>query len=155
MERKEIFEAVRDFFDLLQSSNLETDPLDNTRNLVHVLDKLALAYHYVNFEYDENGGDPPGHSHQMYSGFRDITSQKFPLLGYYSDVDPLDLEQLGKTTGDSLDDLADIACDLQDVLWCLENTTEEDALWHFQFGYESHWGRHMRYLQVYLYELCN
>jgi hypothetical protein len=155
MERQEIFEAVRDFFLLLQSPNLETDQHNNIRALVRVLDKLAFAYHHVNFEYDENGGDPPFHDHQMYSQFREIAGIKFPSLRDYREVDPLNLEETGIMMGDPLDDLADIACDLQDVLWCLENTTEDDALWHFQFGYESHWGRHMRYLQTYLYELCN
>jgi hypothetical protein len=155
MERKDIFEAVREFFSFLQSPNLDTEPYTNIRRLVEVLDKLAFAYHHVSFEFDENASDPPGHNHQIYSRYREMAGQKFPLLGDYSDVNPLELENPDIMMGDSLDDLADIACDLQDVLWCLENTTEEDALWHFQFGYESHWGRHMRYLQTYLYELCN
>jgi hypothetical protein len=155
MELKEIFEAVREFFNFIQSPNLETEPYTNIRSLVSILDKLAFAYHHVNFQFDENAGDPPGHDHQMYTRFREMASQKFPLLSFYREVNPLELEETQDMMGDALDDLADIACDLQDVLWCLEHTTEEDALWHFQFGYESHWGRHMRYLQTYLYELCN
>jgi hypothetical protein len=155
MERKEIFETVREFFTFLQSPNVEPEPHLTLRALVGILDKLAFAYHHVSFEFDENGGDPPVHDNQMYSRFREIAGQKFPSLSSYREVDPLELEATEAMMGDALDDLADIACDLQDVLWCLENTTEEDALWHFQFGYESHWGRHMRYLQTYLYELCN
>ncbi|OHD06731.1 MAG: hypothetical protein A2086_02545 [Spirochaetes bacterium GWD1_27_9] len=53
--------------------------------------------------------------------------------------------------GDPIDDLNDIINDFKEVIWCLENTSENDALWYFMFGYESHWGKHLSDLLYYLY----
>jgi Domain of unknown function (DUF5063) len=45
------------------------------------------------------------------------------------------------------DDLADIWRDLKEGLDVLTNRTasaEVDAIWHWRFSFESHWGRHAR-----------
>ena len=55
------------------------------------------------------------------------------------------------TAGDAVDDLTDIAVDLQEVLDRSGKSTD-DAIWHFRFGYQAHWGRHLRWLQLILYE---
>ncbi|MEN9564423.1 MAG: hypothetical protein RIR73_2667 [Chloroflexota bacterium] len=155
MERKDIFDVVRDFFALLNSPNTSEDEFENVRALVRVLDDLARAYHFVIYEFDGQANDPPAHDLQLYSAMRNLAGSKFPTLGDYSTVDPLEVPTSEILTGDALDDIADIACDLQDVLWCLENTSESNALFHFQIRYDSHWGRHLRYLQVYLYEILH
>ncbi|MFN7134579.1 MAG: DUF5063 domain-containing protein, partial [Myxococcales bacterium] len=54
--------------------------------------------------------------------------------------------------GDAIDDIVDIANDLQQVVWRWETTSEADALWHFRFSFTSHWGAHLRALQLYLHE---
>ena len=54
--------------------------------------------------------------------------------------------------GDAIDDICDIVGDLQEVLWCFENTSENDALWHYEINFRSHWGRHLRDLQLYLHD---
>jgi hypothetical protein len=155
MERKDIFDAVRDFFTLLNSPNKNEDSLDNLRALVRVLDNLAWVYHFVSYEFDEQASDPPTHDSQIYITMRNLAESKFPMLGHYSTVALLEVPASEMMRGDALDDLADIACELHGVLWRLENTSEDDALWQFQFGYDSHWGKHMRDLQVYLYEILH
>jgi hypothetical protein len=155
MERKDIFDVIRNFFALLNSDNTSDDEFDNVRALVCILDDLARAYHFAAYEFDEQAQDPPVHEAQLYRAMRNLAGSKFPVLGYYSTVDPLEVPASEILTGDALDDIADIACDLQDVLWCLENTSESNALFHFQIRYDSHWGRHLRYLQVYLYEILH
>jgi hypothetical protein len=52
---------------------------------------------------------------------------------------------------DAIDDLADVARDLEEVQrrW---KDCPEDALWHFAFLYRAHWGGHLRSLQVYLHD---
>ena len=52
--------------------------------------------------------------------------------------------------GDAVDDIADIAMDLDDVL-CRWTESPDDALWHFVHGFNAHWGEHLRALQLYLY----
>jgi len=54
-------------------------------------------------------------------------------------------------TGDAIDDLADIYGDLIGVSWLWENSGEADAVWHFRFGYQTHWGRHLLDLRSYLH----
>ena len=54
------------------------------------------------------------------------------------------------TAGDALDDLADIAVDLQEVLDRAKVSIDE-AVWEFRFGFAAHWGTHLRWLQVYLH----
>ena len=53
--------------------------------------------------------------------------------------------------GDALDDVADIAHDLKEVLGRWESTSEADAIWYLRMGFETHWGKHLRSLQLYLH----
>jgi hypothetical protein len=52
-----------------------------------------------------------------------------------------------------IDDILDIARDLTEIIWRYENTSKDDVLWHFEFLFRAHWGRHLRSLQVYLHDL--
>lgn len=38
-----------------------------------------------------------------------------------------------------------------EVLWLFENADENDAIWDFRFGYQTHWGRHLHEMRVYLH----
>ena len=51
---------------------------------------------------------------------------------------------------DAIDDLADIAKDLIQFMWFLDNVSLSDAIWDFRFGYQSHWGPHLHGLRAYL-----
>jgi hypothetical protein len=52
--------------------------------------------------------------------------------------------------GDAIDDITDIAVEMEEIEWRWKNTSEADALWHFRFGASRHWIDHMRQLQFYL-----
>jgi hypothetical protein len=58
--------------------------------------------------------------------------------------DPTAVDEKGMV-GDAIDDLADIAADLEEVVWA------DDAHWHYKFLFEVHWGMHLRELALYLH----
>lgn len=121
------------------------------RRLRMVLDDLARVY--------ETTGEPsyaeeyPEPARADYASMRARFAAVFPGLGPYQAVSDLLTATVEPevTAGDALDDLTDIAVDLQEVLDRAEKSTD-DAIWHFRFGYQSHWGRHLRWLQLVLYE---
>ena len=45
--------------------------------------------------------------------------------------------------GDEIDDLIDIIKDLLAVKWRMENTSENDALWHFELSMRTHSEQHL------------
>jgi len=45
--------------------------------------------------------------------------------------------------GDALDDLTDIIKDLLVVKWKMDNTSEMDALWEFEFSMRTHSEQHL------------
>ncbi len=115
------------------------------------LDDLAVAYEITpeptySTEYPEPArGD--------YTTTRARCASVFPGLSWYHAV--IDLLSPGGeptvTNGDALDDLTDIVLDLEEVLE-RSKTSIEDAVWHFRFGFQTHWGRHLRWLQLVLHE---
>jgi hypothetical protein len=147
ISRADIYNAVIEYLALIEigKSNAE----ENLQTLEMVLDKLALAYHYSEHQFDE--ADYPD-ALEAQKKWHKLASQRFPDFGYYNM--PISITQrIGESEwgmGDAIDDLGDIAKDLQEVAWCWQNTSIEDALWHFRFGFESHWGEHLRFLQLYI-----
>ena len=145
----DIKETIKDFLDLV----LKEEPaLEDLGILIAALDKLAISVNYVDFEFDATKyPDAPETNYQL---IREKVQKKFPNLGYYNI--PKDVsENLVKSeiiVGDAIDDISDIVGDLSEVLWCFENTSKNDALWHYQNSYLSHWGRHLRELQLYLHD---
>ena len=120
--------------------------------LLQKLDGLAKSVYVPEFKFDENEYPEPPEAN--YSEIRSVIEKKFPELGLYctADSDASNLENSKILTSDAIDDLADIVGDLIDVKWYFENTTESNALWHFEFDYRSHWGLHLRELQLYLHK---
>ncbi len=113
------------------------------------LDDLALAHHRVR-QLSLHGNAATEPRRAKYSVIRARFSTAFPHLGFYEAITELSNPNAEATTGDALDDLADIAVDLQDVL-DRARVNVDDALWHFRFGFETHWGAHLRWLQLYLH----
>jgi hypothetical protein len=66
-------------------------------------------------------------------------------------ADPVSEPPAEPTSGDPIDDLADIVGDFRDVIWRHENVGPEEALWYFHF--QAHWGRRLRELSLYLHAL--
>ncbi|WP_439499119.1 hypothetical protein [Bosea sp. (in: a-proteobacteria)] len=117
------------------------------------LDRLALAYHACP---DEWPGEHPDEipAQTTYKQMRERAVRAFPGFGYYTTVRPDqiapgDARTLEAMVGDALNDITDIACDLQGVAWRWDNTSPADAVWYFRFGFQSHWGRHLHDLRSY------
>ena len=142
---------IRDFLSGVDdTSQSESDSIDA---LIAALDGLAVSIHAVRFESDETDyPEPPTQDHK--ATWQRVAA-RFPKFGYYNS--PLDIsEKIAETTlavGDAVGDVAEIYDDLQEVLWRFENTSQADALFHFQLGFRTHWGRHLRELQLYAHDL--
>jgi hypothetical protein len=89
---------------------------------------------------------PSSISHrEWHACFRRIGELTSPYDDYYWDVtDPFRVSagQPGVAVGDLSDDLADIWRDLKEELVSLEaGVPAEDVVWHWRFGFWSHWGQ--------------
>ena len=90
-----------------------------------------------------------------YNHWSSLAESLFPEFGLYHSVHPFiyqSAEEPKLTAGDAIDDIADIACELEEFIqrW---DVSEEDAIWHLDFGFRNHWGTHLRELQLYLHKL--
>ncbi len=138
---------INDFLSLIDNSPQESHA--RLRKLAEALDSLVSAYHgTADVDVDDDQTDAPKIDYQsLYQRL----GAAFPELGYYAQVDPI--EGLDQRIGlaDAIDDLADIAKDLTEVLWHIENNTASNAVWEFRFGYQTHWGTHLHRLRGYLH----
>ena len=126
---------------------------ERMQRLRRSLDRLALLQHDVNYTFDER--DYPDTPLKDYNAIRQLVSSRFPDLGYYNVPNSVtqDIAQTGIDVGDAIDDIADIAIELNEVLWRFDHTSIDDALWYFEFSYVSHWEHHLRELQLCLQRL--
>lgn len=127
----------------------EKSPLDFLR----ICDLLLASYHHSPDVFDER--DWPEPPDVEYRDIRSKVEKCFPDYGLYNLPDHVlaHIAESGVIVGDAIDDITDLVKDLQEVLWRYDHTSEIDAMWHFRFGYGSHWGRHLRDLQFYLIRL--
>ncbi len=139
-----MIEAIRRFLSLLDQG----EPISE-ETLAYALDALALAYH------DTPLGKPSGIKTEPpqgdYKSVRRRVEGLFPDLGLYGIADPMKVPNEEALVGDAMDDISDIALDLTEVLWRWQNLGADDAHWHFRFGYQTHWGRHLHELRFYLH----
>lgn len=119
--------------------------------LARALDELALAYHdSPDGEPHDDESEPP---QSDYGGTRNRLYARFPHYSTYPVAWPSsDLDEK-PVLGDAIDDLADICGDLQEAVWRFEVLGPDDAHWHFKFQYQIHWGRHLRQVAYYLFEM--
>ena len=148
MNKDDINNVITDYLDLIEKG---TDSIEaNEQALILALDKLALAYHFSEHQFDEKHyPEPPSKDYQQ---LRTLVTQRFPNFGYYNlpEVVTSKISDPGVIVGDAIDDIIDIALDIEEIRWRWNNTSSFDALWHFRFRY-WHWGKHLRELQFYLY----
>jgi len=145
----EVETAIKQYLLLLEPSNLMEG--DRLRALSRALDDLAYVYHRIpEATGDLSDREPPNADyHARYSVIRTL----FPSLGLYV-CGSKELNNIERSTvGDMIDDLADIAADLESVVWYLDHGEENTALWHFRFSFEVHWGKHLRDASISLHEL--
>ena len=103
------------------------------------LDLVSLAYYdSTPPAHAASEGEPPQRDYKV---MREAVATRFPTLGYYGSAPPGSTLDAELVVGDAIDDLTDIYSELQDVAWCLETTSPEDAVRLFRFGFEHHWGR--------------
>lgn len=133
-------------------ASMDRDPNDEfvgLRTLAISLDNLVAVY----FETDDVEPDgevepPPKDTARFLRQF----AAAFPELGLYPYADPGgDPGEEIHLVADAIDDLGDIAGDLDEVLWYFENSTNSEAIWHFRWGYQNHWGEHLHSLRSYLH----
>jgi hypothetical protein len=144
MEDTPTVARVRRFLRLLREGAPPSD-----EELARALDELAMAYHEApeGSPADDHREPPRGNFRQRYAGL----GKRFPKYGIYAVADPVEPLDQRRLAGDAIDDLADIACNLEEVIWRSENIGPDDAHWYFKFLYRSHWGRHLRELSYYLH----
>ena len=149
----EIRRAIEAYVEVVEALTLTAE--DRLARLPAALDALAVAVRDINFEFDE--ADYPDDPREDYQAIYNVVARRFPTLGYYNVAGSV-TKELGETKvllGDGIDDIVDILLDLKGALWRLDNTSVDDALWHLNHDYQSHWGRHLRELQLYLHVLAS
>lgn len=150
MNIAEIKNIVEEFIKIIESDIYPVPEKD----LIILLDKLALSTNYFNdIIFDEK--NYPEAPHLIYEDVRKVVNNKFPDYGYYNIPNDIsgkiaDTEVL---VGDAIDDISDIYLDLKKIAWKFQNTSYKDALYDYQFDYNTHWGEHLRNLQWYIYHL--
>ncbi|HBA65165.1 MAG TPA: DUF5063 domain-containing protein [Methylococcaceae bacterium] len=130
----------------------DNEPVRDLGELISALDELVYSIRFVGNEFDET--DYPDPPKTDYPAIREAIKKRFPTLDWYNMATHIS-EPNGETKlflRDAIDDLVDIASDLQKIAWRFENTSKDDALWHFQWGYMNTWGRALRFLQLYLHD---
>jgi hypothetical protein len=149
MQTSEIKAAVNDLLDIVENGRGRTE--ENVAALEVALDRLAWMRHFVKFNFEADHPNPP---RKEYQAVRALAVQRFPDFGTYNTVldFTVNVAETELAVGDAIDDITDIVLDLYDVAWCWMNTSEADALWHFENGFWSHWGEHLRNLQLYIHE---
>lgn len=141
--------ACRGYLELLACAS--GDLRERQSRLAEALDRLCAAYNQADdVEPDTVEVDSPRADPQK---FGEQAGASFPELGFYPQVDPLHgfKQKIGQGWG--MDDLTDIAIDLTEVLWLFEQNRNNDAIWTFRWGYQSHWGHHLHDLRRYLHKL--
>lgn len=138
--------TVKHYFSVIHSPPAGMQ--DRLKGLACALDDLVLAYnktHDIQVDnHDQNS------SKQDYKAVYATIAAAFPTLGYYADIEPTEDFDQTPVVGDAIDDLADIYCDLANVVWYADNVSLNTAIWHFRFLYQNHWGQHLHSVRRYL-----
>jgi hypothetical protein len=129
---EEIKDASREFIALIEDDAISAK--EHMQRLRRSLDRLALLQHDVSYTFDER--DYPDAPRKDYNAMRQLVSPHFPDLGYYNVPSCVtqEIAQTGIDVGDAIDDIADIAIELCEVLWRFNHTSIDDALWYFEFS---------------------
>lgn len=100
--------------------------------------------------------DPP--RDLIRNGLREKIASRFPGIGLYwealsSKMEPDVSPEIA--AGDAIDDLLDIAAELFEVRWYLENFGRDEALAALRWRYENHLHMHLLPLRAHLEELIH
>lgn len=130
----------------LQSEN-------KTLEIQRLLVGIYAEYLNVETEFDETDYEEP--INLDYDGMRSIVTEHFPNFSWYHSVWESHKinEDVELTTRDSIDDLTDIINNLIEVQWRLENNSEKDGLYKFEFLMKKHSEQHLVNLIKYIKDL--
>jgi hypothetical protein len=148
-----MLEAIRGYQEFLALPPAEE--VARLQALAHALDTLAMAFHAtpdVEDDSDDDSGDVSVPT-DNYSELRKSIAPRFPELGLYASSVPGPPSDLKGIVGDAIDDLVDIARDLEAIRWRAEHVGLEDAMLHFRLGYLIHWGQHLMGLRGHVHYL--
>ena len=144
-----IIEAIKKYLSVFESEMTDEEAIEF---LMASLNSLASFCHGIEFQSDETEyPEPPEVDH---SRTIDAARKRFPSLGFYNVAGDIseNISECDLHVGDAISDVAEIADDLNEILWYFEHTSKDNALFYFELGYRTHWGRHMRELQLYLHD---
>jgi hypothetical protein len=132
--------------------NPKVELTDKTDVLKKLLVGIYSEFLNVEFEFDET--DFEEEPDFNYNEIKENVKSNFPDFDWYSMV--LDLNKMEPNIeigiGDALDDLTDIIKDMLVVKWKMDNTSEMDSLWEFEFSMRTHSEQHLIDLLKYLTE---
>ena len=83
---------------------------------------------------------------------REALAIRLPVSAYGLIFDPLDEDERVPVVATLDDDLRDIYGDLRDGMALANAGFYSDAVWHWRFGYFTHWGRHAAFAQTAIYQ---
>ncbi len=151
MTRDDIHKVIEEFLALVETGQENVE--QNEKALAALLDKIALASRYTDHKPDEEKyvGAPKEEAQSL----RRLICSRFPNFGYYNLPENFttEISESGIVVGDAIDDILDITLELKGVEWCWQNISVDNALWCFRNGFDTHWGLHLRELQLYLLAL--
>jgi hypothetical protein len=132
--------------------NPKVELTDKTDVLKKLLVGIYSEFLNVEFVFDETDYDEEPDFN--YNEIKENVKSNFPDFDWYSMV--LDLNKMEPNIeigiGDALDDLTDIIKDMLVVMWKMDNTSEKDSLWEFEFSMRTHSEQHLIDLLKYLKE---
>jgi hypothetical protein len=146
--RANIDAAIRTYLDVLHGKRGR-----ELYDLASALDHLVMTYHNTDSVTPDTVEASPAPRVDE-KPIIDAASTAFPDLGWYALVDPEEGQDQEIGMSIAVGDFAEIAADLEEVLWLFENASHNDAVWQFRWGYQFHWGRHLHELRLYLHSLA-
>ena len=145
----QLAETIQKYLSILDSDISEEEAIEN---LIAALDELAFLSHTVAYKPDDKDyPDPPERDH---SKTLNEVRKRFSTLGFYNLASEISdrISECDGHVGDAIRYIAEIADDLSEILWYLNNTSNDHAFFYFKFDFATHWGRHLRELQLYLHD---
>ncbi|HYF02776.1 MAG TPA: DUF5063 domain-containing protein [Patescibacteria group bacterium] len=149
MAIEEIKAAITEFIDVIEKPK-ETIA-EREKALAIALDKLILFKNFAPDVFDNKEyPDSPNIEHEL---LLKRVKELFPEFGFYNAANSVtdEIAETELVVGDALDDICDIYKDLKEVQWRFENTSENDALWHFGSMIGQHWLQHALFLRLYIF----
>lgn len=144
-----MIDAIKKYLSVLESNGPEDQAIEL---IMASLDELAFLAHSISYAQDDNDyPDPPGINHKA---TMEKARKRFPSLGFYNVAGDIsdNIAESEIHVGDAISDIAEIADDLANIIWYFENTSLDNAKFYYQLGFRSHWGWHLRSVQLYLHD---